>query len=128
MSTEKQEVGAVTWIDLTVSGAETVKNFYSEVTGWKVDKVSMGDYNDYNMLSPSSGKPIAGICNKLGANENLPSHWLIYITIENMNEKIARCKELGGQILVEPKDVGGYGKYCVIKDPAGAVCALFESN
>jgi predicted enzyme related to lactoylglutathione lyase len=25
-----------------------------------------------------------------------------------------------------PKDMSGYGKFCVIEDPAGAVCTLFE--
>lgn len=86
------------------------------------------EYNDYNMINASTGKPVAGICNKLGINKHLPSHWLIYITVENIEEKINRCKKLSGEILVELRKIGNYGKYCVIKDPAGAVCALFEHN
>jgi len=31
------------------------------------------------------------------------------------------------KVLVGPKDMSGYGRYCVIVDPAGAVSALFES-
>jgi hypothetical protein len=29
-------------------------------------------------------------------------------------------------VLVKPKGMGGYGRFCVIRDPAGAVAALFQ--
>ena len=57
---EKPEVGSITWFDLTVPDAEKVKDFYSKVVRWKAAPVSMGDYNDYNMNSPDSGKTNAG--------------------------------------------------------------------
>ncbi len=38
------------------------------------------------------------------------------------------CKDNGGKVLSEPKEMAGYGKFCVIEDPAGAVCTLFEPN
>ena len=37
----------------------------------------------------------------------------------------ARCK-LGAAVVVEPRSVGG-GRLAVIRDPAGATCALFQS-
>jgi uncharacterized protein len=123
---EKPEVGSITWFDLTVPDAEKVKDFYSIVVGWKAAPVSMGDYNDFNMNSPESGKTNAGICNKRGGNAHLPSQWMIYITVKNVDESAKLCKETGGKVLVGPKDMSGYGKYCVIEDPAGSVCALFE--
>ena len=33
---------------------------------------------------------------------------------------------IGGKLIVEPKTMPGYGRYCVIQDPAGAACALFK--
>jgi hypothetical protein len=32
----------------------------------------MGTHNDFNMLRPGSGKPVAGICHARGPNANLP--------------------------------------------------------
>ncbi len=125
-SKEKPEVGTITWFDLTVPDAENLKDFYSKVVGWKSEPVSMGDYNDFNMNSPESGKTNAGICHKRGTNAQLPSQWLIYITVQSVNESAKICEENGGKVLVAPKEMGGYGSYCVIEDPAGAVCALFE--
>lgn len=122
----KPEVGSITWFDLTVPDAENIKDFYSKVVGWKSAPVSMGDYNDFNMNSPESGKTNAGICHKRGTNAKLPSQWLIYITVNCADESVKLCEANGGKVLVGPKDMGGYGRYCVIEDPAGAVCALFE--
>ena len=58
----KPEIGSITWFDLTVKNVEEVKEFYSKVVGWKAKPVAMGDYNDFNMNSPESGKTNAGIC------------------------------------------------------------------
>jgi predicted enzyme related to lactoylglutathione lyase len=123
---EKTEVGSITWFDLTVQNAEVVKDFYSKVVGWKAAPVSMKGYNDFNMNSPESKQTRAGICHQRGANAHLPSQWLIYITVKSADESARLCSENGGRILVGPKEMSGYGRYCVIEDPAGAVCALFE--
>jgi predicted enzyme related to lactoylglutathione lyase len=103
-----------------------VEEFYSKVVGWKSVPVSLDDYNDFNMNSPESGKTNAGICHNRGGNSELPPQWLVYITVEKADEGATLCKENGGKVLVGPKDLSGYGRYCVIEDPAGAVCALFE--
>lgn len=123
---EKPEIGSITWFDLTVPDAEKVKDFYSKVVGWKAAPVSMGDYSDFNMNSPESGKTNAGICHKRGGNAHLPSQWMIYITVKSVSESAKLCEANGGKVLSEPKEMTGYGKFCVIEDPAGAVCTLFE--
>ena len=120
------EIGSITWTDLTVNNAEEIKEFYSKVVGWKTEAFDMEGYNDFNMNAPESGKTIAGICHARGGNENLPSQWLIYITVKNVDASAELCKKSGGKILVGPKAMGNYGRFCVIEDPAGAVAALFE--
>ncbi|NIR47682.1 VOC family protein [candidate division KSB1 bacterium] len=122
---EKPEVGTISWTDLTIENAEDVNVFYSKVVGWKSEPVDMGGYNDYNMNAPQSGKPMVGICHARGSNADLPPQWLVYITVEDVDESAKRCVELGGKVLVEPKGMAGYGRYCVIQDPAGAVAALY---
>ena len=125
-NSNKPKIGSITWFDLTVENAEEVKEFYSKVVGWKAAPVAMGDYNDFNMNSPESGKTNAGICHKRGGNAHLPSQWMIYITVNNVAESAKICKENGGKVLSLPKEMTGYGKFCAIEDPAGAVCTLFE--
>ena len=121
-----KNIGGIGWIDLTVPEAEKVKEFYKSVVGWKDDAVSMGDYDDFNMIKPGSNEPAAGICHARGTNAGLPAQWMIYINVENLDESISSCEEMGGKILSGPKNMSGYGRMCVIRDPAGAVATLFE--
>jgi predicted enzyme related to lactoylglutathione lyase len=126
MSNSKPESGTIGWTDLTVSNAEEIRDFYSKVTGWKPKPLSMGQYSDYVMNTPDSETSVAGICHARGVNAALPPQWLIYITVSDINGSVLKCKTLGGKIIAEPRNYGGMGTYCVIEDPAGAVCALFE--
>jgi len=126
--TNKIEVGTVGWMDLTIENTEEVRDFYSKVTGWKHQPLSMGEYDDFIMLAPESEKPIAGVCHARGMNEGLPPQWLIYITVANLEKSMTLCKESGGKVIFGPKDAGQHGTFCVIQDPAGAVAGLFENK
>jgi len=56
----------------------------------------------------------------------VPAVWMVYITVDNLDESLRNCGSLGGKrvtaIRKEPM-----GRYCVIEDPAGAVSTLFEA-
>jgi hypothetical protein len=121
----KPPVGAITWVDLTVPDAESVRDFYSAVTGWVPQPVAMGEYHDYTMDSPTAG-PVAGVCHARGANEGLPAQWLVYVTVTALDTSLAQCRMRGGAVLREATSMGGMGRYAVIRDPAGAVLALAE--
>ncbi|MEW6701580.1 MAG: VOC family protein [Bacteroidota bacterium] len=126
MSNNKPEIGTIGWTDLTIPDAEKARDFYSKVVGWRPQPLSMEQYDDYVMNTPETETSVAGICHARGVNSELPPQWLIYITVANIGESISACKTYGGKILVEPKNYSDIGTYCVIQDPAGAVCALFE--
>jgi len=125
---QKPEVGSLSWFDLTVPNADNVKDFYSNVIGWKYEPVPMekGNYNDYNMKAPESDLTVTGVCHSKGVNADLPAQWLLYFTVENLDRSIEECKTNGGKVIAKAKNMSNYGRYCVIEDPAGAVCALFE--
>jgi len=115
--------GTVSWQDLTVKNAEAVRDFYQAVVGWEPEALSMGSYSDFVMNADGSG--VAGICHARGANADLPPVWLIYITVDDLDHSLEECQRLGGALLAAPRGYGG-GRYCVIKDPAGAICALYQ--
>lgn len=123
---DKPAAGTVTWFDLTVKDADRVRDFYKAVVGWKPEPVKMGTYNDYNMTVPSTGDPAAGICHARGGNADLPAQWMLYVNVDNLDLSMAACRGGGGKVIAGPKEMAGYGRYCVIQDPEGAVLALFE--
>jgi uncharacterized protein len=121
------KVGTIGWIDLTVPDAAKVKDFYAAVVGWTTSEVPMGAYSDYCM-HPTGGDPVAGVCHASGPNAGLPAAWLIYVTVADLTSSLANCKKLGGEVLTPVRDMGSYGTMAVIRDPAGAVCALVQSQ
>ena len=120
------DIGKIGWIDLTVPNAGEVKDFYTQVTGWTASAATVADYEDYCVHPSADADPVAGICHKKGANADVPSQWLIYINVADLKTSIEKCIELGGEIVSPAREMGGYGTMCVIKDPAGAVAALFQ--
>lgn len=120
------DVGSIGWVDLTVADAARVRDFYKSVVGWTSAAVDMGGYDDWTMLTPSTGEAIAGVCHARGVNAGLPAQWLVYVTVADLDRSLARCAELGGAVIMEPRDMGGHGRVAVIRDPAGAVLALRE--
>ncbi len=122
MSEESVKPGTVVWRDLTVSNAAEVREFYTRVTGWKADPVSMGDYQDYSMLT-DGGECVAGVCHARGVNDGMPAQWLIYIKVADLDRSIAECTALGGKVVHGPRTMGD-NRFCVIQDPAGAVAGL----
>ena len=123
---EEPKIGTMAWIDLTVDDAEGIRDFYKDVVGWEPSPVDMGGYSDFTMNIPGTDDPTAGICHKRGTNAGLPSCWMVYVTVANVERSAARCRELGGEVLTGPKKMGQHGRYCVIRDPAGAAVALIE--
>lgn len=66
----------------------------------------MGGDSDFCMNQPADGKTVVGICHARGENASLPPR-------------------RGGKVICLRREMGG-GKMAVIRDPAGAVAALFE--
>lgn len=126
MSDSKPAVGTIGWFDLTVEDAPRIRDFYASVVGWKASPLSMGEYDDYVMGSPEDGTPVSGVCHARGSNADLPPQWILYVNIEDIEQSRKACEKLGGELLTPVRIAKGHGSYCVIKDPAGAVMALFQ--
>jgi predicted enzyme related to lactoylglutathione lyase len=122
---EAPHPGTIGWIDLTVPDAERVRDFYSAVAGWSAQPVAMKGYNDYGMVPPGGEAAAAGICHARGENANIPPVWMIYIIVENLDKSMEQCTALGGEVISPVRNMGP-SRFCMIRDPAGAVCALFQ--
>ena len=119
-------VGTIAWVDLTVPDAPLVRDFYKAVVGWTSEDVTMDDYADFNMISPVTGMPAAGICHTRGANADLPPYWLMYVIVANLDQSVDACRKVGGSVISGPRSMGEHGRFAVIHDPAGAPMGLFE--
>jgi predicted enzyme related to lactoylglutathione lyase len=120
----KPKTGTIGWHDLTVPEAENIRDFYRQVADWKAEPLDMGGYSDYVMMS-AEGEAAGGICHRRGTNADIPPVWLMYIVVADLAASSAKCVEMGGKILKGP--TGGTHNFCIIEDPAGAICALYQA-
>ena len=121
-----RDIGKIGWIDISVDDAPGLRDFYSNVVGWKSEDVSMGDYADYSMTMPGTGDVVTGICHARGTNADLKGGWLVYITVADVQASAAACIANDGKVIVEPRSLAG-GQFCVIEDPSGATAALYQA-
>lgn len=122
---DKPKLGSIGWMDITVPDAEKLKDFYASVVGWTPEAISMGEYNDYAMKG--EGDSAVGICHARGSNAQLPPVWLPYFIVADLHAALEQCTKLGGERIGDVRSFGPTSRFCVIRDPQGAHCVLFQS-
>ena len=125
MTEQKSVPGEIVWHDLTVPNADKVRDFYQAVVGWTAKSFDMGEYADYTMHASEPADAVAGVCHSRGVNAELPPAWLMYVRVADLDASVAACEQRGGQVVVKTRTTG-QSRYCVIRDPAGAVLALLQ--
>ncbi|NVI98682.1 VOC family protein [Myxococcus sp. AM009] len=126
---KKPAVGSVGWMDLTVKDAVAVRDFYKDVVGWSATGLDMGGYDDFVMMPPGGGEtPAGGICHARGPNADMPSGWMVYITVADLEQSLERVTAMGGQVRGRIRGSDKAGRFCVIEDPSGTLCALYQSG
>jgi hypothetical protein len=51
----------------------------------------------------------------------------VYITVSDLEASLAQVAQHGGRVVQPTRTAGASGRFAIIEDPAGAVCALFEA-
>jgi predicted enzyme related to lactoylglutathione lyase len=103
--------------------AAASKAFYTELLGWRVDAVDMAE-GKYEMFFMGE-RGLGGVVPLDG--DELPSHWMPYIAVDDLQAGCDRAAELGGQVCVSPTDIGP-GSFAVITDPQGGVFSLWQGK
>ncbi|HVF27378.1 MAG TPA: VOC family protein [Pyrinomonadaceae bacterium] len=114
--------GAVCWNELSTTNVEAAKSFYSELLGWTLKESQIGTVNYTEFYV--GGKPSGGMVQMGAEFGNMPSHWMAYIAVEDVDASVKRVEALGGKVCVPPTDIPNTGRFCVINDPTGATISL----
>ena len=117
------EVGEFSWNELVSTDVAASKKFYSSLFGWSTDAFMGG--TDYTLFKQGDTM-VGGLmqCPKGG----VPSHWLPYVTVDDVDASAAKAKSLGAQVVMEPFDVPTVGRIAVLLDPQGAAVGLFKPS
>lgn len=123
-----QKSGAFSWAELNARGIETAKPFYGKVFGWG-EKVSpmgegQGSYTEFKLGDESVG---GGMEMNPMVPKEVPSHWLVYFGVKDIDAAHKKATQLGGRELLPPMDFPG-GRFSVLADPQGAAFGLMSSD
>jgi hypothetical protein len=119
------EPGAPCWSELATRDTAAAEGFYTGLFGWgaKADTGGM-PYTEWT----TEGRSFGGMRSLEGMPDFIPPHWLIYFLVKDCGVSEARAGELGASILVPSMEIPGVGRFAVIRDPQGAVFALFQNT
>jgi predicted enzyme related to lactoylglutathione lyase len=113
------------WAELNSRGVDKAIPFYKKVFGWGEKKSEMAEGMEYTEFL-ASGESIAG-----GMEMNsmvpaqVPSYWLVYFTVEDVDKTHKTAVELGAKELLEPQEFPG-GRFSILTDPQGASIGLLK--
>ncbi|MFL5493547.1 MAG: VOC family protein [Gemmatimonadales bacterium] len=118
--------GTFCWADLGTPDARAAKRFYTDLFGWQAEDRPAGADSYYTMFSVG-GRWVAALYQQdAQPDQALSPHWLSYLSVEAAGPTAQRVRELGGTVVDEAFDVLDVGRMAVIRDPTGAVVALWE--
>lgn len=116
--------GSPSWADLLCKNGQSAKDFYTGLFGWTFDDHPAGPGMVYTMFS-HQGAPVCAAAEPGPGQENLPPHWSIYITVDDLEAAVERARAAGGTVLMDPFDVLDVGRMAIVQDQQGAFVRLW---
>ncbi|MEJ2310202.1 MAG: VOC family protein [Gammaproteobacteria bacterium] len=117
------EAGGWLWHELWAHSARNAGDFYTQTLGYSIKRASRAAGKvEWHLVA--GGYPRAGIIEH-GAS-GLPSAWLHYVRVADVDATIERVKKAGGSLLIAPTREFRQGRAAVIVDPMGAPMGIAE--
>jgi len=121
--------GTFCWFELGTTDQNGAKSFYKELFGWDANDMPMGPAGAYSMFvldGRNTGAAYTLMPEMLA--HGIPSHWALYIAVENADDAAVKVAKAGGTLLKGPFDVFDVGRMAVVQDPTGAVFQVWQEK
>lgn len=117
-----KEHGVFSWNELMTTDISAAKKFYREALGWELQDLNNPGL-DYT-IAKNGGREVAGIMSMPKNAEGMAPSWGSYVTVDDVDARVARVESLGGKLCVALQDIPNVGRFAVIADPQGAMLAM----
>ena len=112
-------------MELQTGDVDKARDFYTGLFAWTVQEMPMGDFT-YTMLKTAAGENEMGGGIMQKASPDMPTQWLSYVLVEDVDASQSKAKELGGQVIAKKTPVENMGTFGVVTDPTGAAIGLWQ--
>ena len=123
----KPDPGDWVWMQLLSRDAAKASEFYRQIAGYEiVHNTESNRLSDFVLVS--KGYARATVRTIPSDRTQAKPDWLPYVRVNSVADSTARARQLGGEVLVEPKPEFLQGKVAVVRDPTGAAIGLLEMS
>ena len=112
------------WSALVTRDPATDADFYRQVFGYQVFDAGREEEGDSGRLVLVSEEYARASINPLSASA--PPHWVDFVRVTDISAAVAKATQLGGRVLVEPRQDRHGATLALIADPTGARVGLLE--
>jgi uncharacterized protein len=120
------KTGSFVWHELMTSDVGRSRDFYSRLFGWSMQEEEMMPGFLYTVISNREDMH-GGMMALTPEHGETPPHWMVYISVEDVDATAEQTEDLGGEILVPPNDIP-VGRWALLRDPTGASFAIYKSH
>jgi Predicted enzyme related to lactoylglutathione lyase len=116
--------GSFVWHELMTPNPDAAVGFYSTVLGWGT-QIWQGP-EPYTMFA--NGDVTLGGIWPLDADQQADGatpQWMPYVGVRDVDATAAEAARLGATVLKQPQDIPDTGQFAVLRDPQGAIFAIF---
>jgi predicted enzyme related to lactoylglutathione lyase len=115
--------GSMCWNELVTPDPEGAKVFYELVFGWHPEEepAEPVTYTRWRLGERIVGGMMPPLADDFPAD--LPAYWTVHFAVEDADATADRAAELGGTVLVPPRDTP-QGRLAALRDPEGALFSV----
>jgi predicted enzyme related to lactoylglutathione lyase len=113
------ETGAICWVELDTTDPAAAEGFYTKVFPWTAKRSP--EYTEWQM----GGTSLGGMMKIPEEWGPVPPNWLVYFMVDDVDASVVKAGGLGATPIVPGMDIPNMGRFAVLKDPQGAVFAIF---
>jgi predicted enzyme related to lactoylglutathione lyase len=119
--------GTFCWIEAATADPICNRNFYTALFGWNTSERKTSDESPY-FTAELGGKLIGGLGaqHEQARKRGAPPRWLSYVAVADVEASSKKAAALGATVLLPPHPMG-LGSLSLLRDPTGAVLALWQS-
>ncbi|KIQ65211.1 hydroxylase [Kitasatospora griseola] len=123
MKTTDAKPGAPCWVELSTKDPVAARTFYHELFGWRTEAVPEEKAMGYTRLYVGD-RLAAGLVGLM--KEGQPTAWNISFHAPDVDATAEKITAGGGSLIVPPTDALDWGRFTVVRDPAGAVFSAWQ--
>ncbi len=118
--------GLFSWADVSSPDPAAATEFYSALFGWESAEQLDPEGNYIYTMFSIGGKATAGLGPQPEMMKGMPPIWSSYITVDSVDDTVAKATAAGGNVIVPAMDVMESGRMAFVADPGGAVFGLWQ--